>query len=88
MAHFAKIGMDNIVLEVVVVNNIDSMTDQGVHDESVGIEFLRKLTGHQNWVQTSYSGNIRGKFAAIGDTYNSANDEFVSIAEHQEIGAE
>lgn len=78
MAHFAKIGIDNIIIEVVVINNVDNMTPQGVEDENVGIEFLRKLTGHESWVQTSYNGNIRGKFAAIGDVYNSTDDEFVS----------
>jgi hypothetical protein len=30
------------------------------------------------WIQTSYNANIRGKFAGIGDTYDEANDVFVS----------
>ena len=30
------------------------------------------------WVQTSYNGNFRGKFASIGDTYDEINDVFVA----------
>jgi hypothetical protein len=30
------------------------------------------------WVQTSYTGSIRGKYAGIGDTYDSATDTFIA----------
>ena len=69
MAHFAKLGIDNIVLEVLVVNNVDTMTPQGEEREEVGVEFLRKLTGHDTWKKTSYNGNIRKNYACIGYTY-------------------
>jgi len=29
------------------------------------------------WVQTSFNARIRGKFAGIGDIYDSVNDVFV-----------
>jgi len=77
MAHFAKLGLNNIVLEVVVVDTIDTMTPQGEEVEEVGIIFLKKLTGHEVWVQTSYNGKMRGLFAAPGMTYNSEIDEFI-----------
>ena len=77
MAHFAKLGIDNIVLEVLVVNNVDTMTPQGEEREEVGVEFLRKLTGHDTWKKTSYNGNIRKNYAGIGYTYNSELDAFV-----------
>lgn len=77
MAHFAKIGIDNVVLEVLVVNNVDTMTPQGEEREEIGVEFLQKLTGHSAWKQTSYNGNIRKRYAGIGYTYNSELDAFI-----------
>ena len=29
------------------------------------------------WIQTSYNGTIRGRYAGIGDTYDAVNDVFV-----------
>lgn len=77
MAHFAKIGLNNEVLEVVVVNNVDTMTPQGVEDEAIGLAFLRNLTGHETWVQTSYNGSFRGRFAGSGYTYDADRDVFI-----------
>ena len=77
MAHFAKIGIDNIVLEVLVVNNVDTMTPQGVEQEEIGVEFLRQLTGHVTWKQTSYNGNFRKNYAGEGYTYDSTRDAFI-----------
>lgn len=77
MAHFAKLGIDNVVLEVLVVNNVDTMTPQGVETESIGIAFLQKLTGHASWKQTSYNSNFRKRFAGIGYTYSTQYDAFI-----------
>jgi hypothetical protein len=77
MAHFAKIGIDNVVLAVLVVNNVDTMTPQGEEQEEIGIEFLRKLTGHETWKQTSYNGTFRKNYASIGYTYDSVRDAFI-----------
>jgi hypothetical protein len=30
------------------------------------------------WIQTSYNGTIRGRYAGIGYTYDAVNDVFVS----------
>lgn len=68
MAHFAKIE-DGIVTQVVVVDN---------EHEANGEAYLNSLGLDGTWVQTSYNGNIRGKYAAIGDTYDSVADVFVS----------
>ena len=78
MAHFAKIGLDNIVTEVLVVANRETMDAQGNEQESIGIEFLKTLTGHNTWIQTSYNGSIRKNFAGIGYTYDSQRDAFIS----------
>lgn len=77
MAHFAKIGLNNIVTEVLVVANRETMDSNGVEQESIGVEFLKTLTGHATWIQTSYNGNIRKNFAGIGYTYDSQRDAFI-----------
>jgi hypothetical protein len=78
MAHFAKIGLNNIVTEVLVVANRETMDAQGNEQESIGIEFLKTLTGHETWIQTSYNGNIRKNFAGVGYTYDEQRDAFIS----------
>jgi len=77
MAHFAKIGLNNIVIEVLVVANRETMDSQGNERESIGIELLRNLTGHETWVQTSYNGNIRKNYAGVGYAYDSQRDAFI-----------
>lgn len=79
MAHFAKIE-DGIVTQVVVVDN---------EHEANGEAYLNSLGLDGTWVQTSYNGNIRGKYAGIGDTYDSVADVFISpIIEAVEIVSE
>ena len=42
-----------------------------------GVAFCQSIFGvNTNWVQTSYNGNRRGKYAGIGDIYDETNDEF------------
>jgi len=77
MAHFAKIGLNNIVTDVLVVANRETMDAQGNEQESIGVEFLKTLTGHATWVQTSYNGNIRKNYAGVGYTYDSQRDAFI-----------
>jgi hypothetical protein len=73
MAHYAFL-YKNIVTEVIV----------GI-DETELIEGLPPEEWYGNFrkqqcVRTSYNGNIRGKYAAIGDTYDENLDVFVSPA--------
>ena len=77
MAHFAKIGLNNIVTDVLVVANRETMDSNGVEHESIGVEFLKTLTGHETWIQTSYNGNIRKNYAGVGYTYDSQRDAFI-----------
>ena len=73
MAHFAKLGTGNIVERVEVVSNDVATTEQA------GIEFLKSLYGNDTvWKQTSYNGNIRKNYAAIGYTYDEQRDAFIS----------
>ena len=58
MAHYAKLGLDNIVTAVLAVDTIDCMTRGGIEKEEIGIEHLIKHHGHENWKKCSY--NTRG----------------------------
>ena len=40
MAHFAKIGLNGKVLQVLTLNNSDMLNADGVEDESVGQQYL------------------------------------------------
>jgi hypothetical protein len=81
MAHFAKLE-NNIVREVIVVDNEVITNESGVEQEQLGIDFCKSLYGEDtNWIQTSYSGSFRGKFAGIGDTYDPVKNIFVAPTE-------
>ena len=63
MSHFAKVE-NNIVTQIIVAEQ--DFINSGV----VGDSFL--------WVQTSYNGSFRGKYAALGDTWDKVNERFVA----------
>ena len=70
MAHFAQIDADNIVVQVLVVPD---------EQEHRGEEFLRddlQLGGR--WIQTSYNGTIRRRFAGAGYDYDETRDVFIA----------
>jgi hypothetical protein len=72
MAHFAKLGVGNIIERVEVVSN-DIATD-----EQTGVDFLNNLYGSRDvWKQTSYNGTIRKNFAGIGYSYDQTRDAFI-----------
>jgi hypothetical protein len=88
MASFAKIE-NNIVIRVESVVN-DVLKDQnGIEQESIGIEFLKTLYNEPNsvWKQTSYNthggvhsnGGIpfRKNHAGIGFTYDEGRNAFI-----------
>jgi hypothetical protein len=72
MAHFAKLGVGNIIEKVEAVSN-DIATD-----EQTGVDFLNTLYGTRDvWKQTSYNGNIRKNFAGVGYSYDQTRDAFI-----------
>src|SRR5210317_2174081 len=87
MASFAKIGLNNKVIEVLSVNNEVLKDSNGVEQENIGIDFLTKLTGWAIWKQTSYNTNgglhklggtpFRKNHASIGYTYDEDRDAFI-----------
>jgi hypothetical protein len=78
MASFAKLGLNNKVIEVLSVNNNELLDSNGVEQEVNGIDFLTKLTGWSIWKQTSYNNNIRKNFAGKGYTYDEDRDAFIA----------
>ena len=77
MAHFAKIGLNSKVIQVVVVHNEVLKDSNGNEVEQLGINFLTNMYGWAIWKQTSYNGNIRKNFAGIGMTYDEDRDAFI-----------
>jgi hypothetical protein len=56
MAHYAKVSNNNIVEQVVVVSNKDTLDENGNENEILGIQFLKNLLGlDTNWLKTSYN---------------------------------
>jgi hypothetical protein len=87
MASFAKIGLNNKVIEVLSVNNEVLKDSNGIEREDIGIDFLTKLTGWAIWKQTSYNtvGGVhrlngtplRKNFAGIGYIYDEDRNAFI-----------
>jgi hypothetical protein len=88
MASFAKIGLNNKVIEVLSVVNEVLHDSNGVEQEVIGIDFLTKLTGYPIWKQTSYNTHggvhnnggtpLRKNHAGIGYTYDETRDAFIA----------
>jgi hypothetical protein len=77
MAHFAELNSNNVVLRVNVIGNQDTSDANGVEKEYIGQAFCERLWGG-TWMQTSYNGNFRKKFAGIGDTYDAQRNAYIS----------
>ena len=84
MAHFARLGIGNIVKKVHVVNNNTAT------DEQTGINFLQTLhKTDDKFVQTSYNTYggehrlggtpFRKNYAGIGYKYDQTRDAFIPI---------
>ena len=88
MAHFAKLGTNNKVIQVLTFDNKDMLNADGVEDEAVGQQYLERNNNWpaQMWIQTSYNtvGNqhrnggtaFRGNYAGIGYTWDEDNQIF------------
>ena len=90
MAHFAKLGANGKVIQVLTMDNDKMLNADGVEDETVGQQWLEKHNNWpaQMWIQTSYntSGNkhnsgddskaFRGNYAGIGYEWDEDNNIF------------
>lgn len=80
MAHFAEVNNDNAVQQVIVVANEVLLDKNGKEVEALGIDFLKSLYGQDtNWVQTSYNGTFRGRYAGVGMIYDKDLNEFIYL---------
>lgn len=82
MAHFAELDENNVVVSVIVVDNINTLDENGNESEPVGIAYIQSILGgtgsnSRRWIQTSYNAKFRKTYAGIGFTYDPINDEFV-----------
>ena len=90
MAHFAKIGMNGKVIQVLTMDNEEMKDTDGIEVEAKGQEWLERHNNWpaQMWIQTSYntianthkSGDnskaLRGNYAGIGYTWDEDNNIF------------
>ena len=90
MAHFAKLGSNSRIIQVLTLDNKDMLNADGVEDEKVGQQYLERHNNWpaQMWIQTSYntaggkhnSGDdskaLRGNYAGIGYIWDEDNNLF------------
>tara|TARA_R110001599_G_scaffold98429_1_gene253017 strand:+ start:124 stop:537 length:414 start_codon:yes stop_codon:yes gene_type:complete len=77
MANFAKIGLNNKVIQVLSVHNNVLLDSNNVSSENLGIDFLTNLTGWAIWKQ-SFKDGTRKNQAGIGMTYDEDRDAFIA----------
>ncbi len=89
MAHFAKLGLGNKIIRKIRVNNTVITDEDGIEQESLGVEFLRQLYNDPTAVWKQYSYNTRGGVHKLGGTpfrknaasekgyYDEAKDAFI-----------
>jgi hypothetical protein len=83
MAHFARVE-NGVVREVIVVNNEVLHDENGVEQESIGVDFCKSLYGADTeWVQTSYNGSFRGKYAGQGNIWDGENFTIPTVKESE-----
>jgi hypothetical protein len=70
-AHAARIDENGIVREVIV---IPYMND----DDAQVTAYCNSIGLAGTWIDTSYTGSRRGKYAGVGDIYDAELDVFVS----------
>ncbi len=88
MAHFAKLGSNSKVIQVLTLDDKDMLNADGIEDESVGQQYLEIHNNWpaQMWIQTSYNTSsnqhknggtpFRGNYAGIGYTWDEDNQIF------------
>lgn len=69
-AHAAKIE-NGVVTQVIVIPFMDD-------DDAKITAYCNSIGLPGTWLDTSYTGSRRGKYAGIGDRYDAELDEFVS----------
>ena len=75
MAHAARIE-NGVVRQVIVIPHLDN-------DDNKITQYCNSIGLPGTWVDTSYTGSRRGKYAGVGDLFdpNTRNAEFISPVE-------
>ena len=86
MAHFAYVDAGNIVGDVIVIKNADCGGGDFPGSEPIGQAFIAGahpdgLALEGLWLQTSYSGSFRGRFAGRDFSYDPVLNIFVPPAQ-------
>lgn len=76
MAHFVQLDDNNIVTQIIVVSDNNIKGIYGFEDEEIGKEVCKRMFGGR-WIQTSYTGKFRKRFAGIGYYYDKRLDAFI-----------
>ena len=86
MAHFARLDKDNTVVDILKVDNELILDDNGVEQESIGIQKLQVGNPGGTFVKTSYNTEanehraggtpFRKNYPAVGYTYDPVRDAF------------
>ena len=86
MAHYAQLGVDNIVVKVWTLDNINSMTAGGIEKDEIGQAYLKEHHGDLTLVKCSYNTQkgvhvlggtpFRANYPGVGWYYNSTHDIF------------
>jgi hypothetical protein len=92
MAHFAKIGLNNKVMSVIVVANTNCQNADGIEEEEVGRQFLENALGWPLWKKCSYNtqGGVhkeggtpfRKNYPGICYTWDGDRDAFYAPKPH------
>ena len=79
MAHFAKLGANGKVIQVLTMDNDKMLNADGVEDESVGQQWLETHNNWpaQMWIQTSY--NTRNNTHSSGDNSKAFRGNYAGI---------
>lgn len=87
MAHFAKIGVNNYVIDITVIADSDCLDDFGNFSETKGVEFCHSITGYPLWVQCSYNTRhgehlnggtpLRKNYPGVQWKYDADRDAFI-----------
>ena len=84
MAHFAKLGANSKVIQVLTLNNGDMLNADGVEDETVGQQYLETHNNWpaQMWIQTSYNtagGKYLNADGTEGDVSKALRGNYAGI---------
>ena len=97
MAHFAKLGVNGKVIQVVPFDDNRMLNADNIEDEEVGRQELENETGWPLWKQCSFNTHrgshetegktpLRANFPAIGDIWDEENNIFV-VPKNSEYGS-